>query len=104
MMEREHDIDCWPDMSTDIHDTREQCAYCNRNAPTQPPHPTMPPSTPFEAVFSIFFTYGGRYYLLVGDCLSGWVEVFGSPGGTAGLIRHHCSFFAQIWCSGKTFQ
>ena len=94
----------WPGMSKDIRDTRDRCADCNRNAPAQaatPPLPTTPPSTPFEAVFADFFTYSGRHYLVVGDRLSGWVEVFGSPAGTtlagaAGLIRHLRSFFATF--------
>ena len=52
-------------------------------------------------MFADFFTYGGRHYLLVGDRLSGWVEVFGSPAGTAlagaaGLICHLRSFFATF--------
>ena len=52
-------------------------------------------------MFADFFTFGGRHYLVVGDRLSGWVEVFGSPAGTtlagaAGLIRHLRSFFATF--------
>ncbi|CAB4046118.1 Hypothetical predicted protein, partial [Paramuricea clavata] len=47
-----------------------------------PPLPTTPPSTPFEAIFSDFFDYGGRHYLVVGDRLSGWVEVLSSTAGT----------------------
>ena len=94
----------WPGMSKDIRETREGCADCNRNAPSQattPPLPSPPPSTPFEAVFADFFDYGGRHYLVVGDRLSGWVEVFGSTAGTnlagaAGLIRHLRSFFATF--------
>ena len=83
---------------------RDRCADCHRNAPTQaatPPLPTTPPSTLFEAVFADFFTYGGRHYLVIGDRLSGWVEVFGSPAGTtlAGptyLIHHLRSFFTTF--------
>ncbi|KAK3750834.1 hypothetical protein QZH41_007149 [Actinostola sp. cb2023] len=94
----------WPGMSKDIRETREGCADCNRNAPSQattPPLPSPPPSTPFEAVFADFFDYGGRHYLVVGERLSGWVEVFGSTAGTnlagaAGLIRHLRSFFATL--------
>ena len=63
--------------------------------------PTTPPSTPFEAMFADFFTYGGHHYLVVGDCLSCWVEIFGSPAGTtlagtAGLIHHLHSFFTTF--------
>ena len=81
----------WPGISMDIHDTRDRCADCNRNAPTQAATP----------VFADFFTYGGRHYLVVGDRLSGWGEVFGSPAGTtlagaAGLIRHLRSFLATF--------
>ena len=91
-------------MSKDIRDTRDGWADCNRNAPSQaatPPHPSPPPSTPFEAVFADFFDYGGRHYLVVGDRLSGWVEILSSSagtdlGGSAGLIRHLRSFFATF--------
>ena len=104
MEQRARAIVYWPGMSKDIRDTRDRCADCNRNAPSQtatPPLPTTPPSTPFEAVFADFFTYGGRHYLIVGDRLSGWVEVFGCPAGTTlagatGLIRHLRSFFATF--------
>ena len=91
-------------MSKDIRTTREGCADCNRNAPSQaatPPLPSPPPSTPFESVFADFFKYGGHQYLVVGDRLSGWVEVSGSPAsntlaGAAGLVRHLRSFFATF--------
>ena len=48
-----------------------------------------------------FFDYGGSHYLVVGDKLSGWVEVFRSTagsdlGGSAGLIRHLRTFFATF--------
>ena len=104
MEQRARAIVYWPGMSRDIRDTRERCADCNRNAPSQaatPPHPSPPPSTPFEAVFADFFDYGGRHYLVVGDRLSGWVEILSSSagtdlGGSAGLIRHLRSFFATF--------
>ena len=62
----------WPGMWKDIRETREGCADCNRNAPSQAatlPLPSSPPSTPFEAVFADFFDYGGHHYLVVGDTL-----------------------------------
>ncbi|KAK3702077.1 hypothetical protein QZH41_014766 [Actinostola sp. cb2023] len=104
MEQRARAIVYWPGMSKDIQNTRERCADCHRNAPSQaatPPLPSQPPSTPFEAVFADFFDYGGRHYLVIGDRLSGWVEVFGSTagtdqGGSTGLVRHLRTFFATF--------
>ena len=104
MEQRARSITYWPGMSKDIKKTRESCADCNRNAPSQAattPIPPPPPTTPFESVFADFFDYGGHHYLAVGDRLSGWVEVFGSKAGTTyagatGLIRHLRSFFATF--------
>ena len=104
MEQRARAIVYWPGMSKDIHNIREACTDCNRNAPSQaatPPVPSSPPSTPFEAVFADFFSHGGNQYLVVGDRLSGWVEVFSSSAGTtqagaAGLIRYLRCFFTTF--------
>ena len=104
MEQRARAIVYWPGMTNDIRSTRERCRDCNRNAPSQaatPPLPSPPPSTPFEAVFADFFTHGGSHYLVAGDRLSGWVEIFSSPvstnlAGAAGLVRHLRSFFATF--------
>ena len=104
MEQRAYAIVYWPGISKDIRETREGCADCNRNAPSQaatPPLPSTPPLSPFEAVFADFFDYRGCHYLVVGDRLSGWVEVLSSTAGTnlagsAGLVRHLRSFFATF--------
>ena len=102
MEQRARAIVYWPGLSKDTHNTRNNCTDCHRNAPSQaatPPIPSPPPSTPFEAIFADFFDYGGCHYLVVGDHLSGWVEVLRSTagtdlGGSAGLVRHFHTFFA----------
>ena len=104
MERRARAIVFWPGMTADIQDTRDRCRTCIRNAPSQaatPPLSSPPPSTPFEQVFADFFQYAGRHYLAVGDRLSGWVEIFGSPSGTvfagaSGLIKHLRAFFARF--------
>jgi hypothetical protein len=104
MEQRARAIAYWPGMSKDIRNTRDSCADCIRNAPSQaatPPTPSSPPTTPFEAVFADFFSHAGQHYLVVGDRLSGWTEVFSSPAGTtlagaAGLIRHLRCLFATF--------
>jgi hypothetical protein len=104
MEQRARAIVYWPGMTSDIRSKRESCGKCNRNAPSQaatPPIPSPAPSTPFESIYADFFDCGGRHYLVVGDRLSGWVEVYASPSGThasgaAGLIKHLRSLFATF--------
>ena len=94
----------WPGMTASIQETRSRCQECNRNAPSQastPTEPAIPPSTPFEQVFSDFFEFGGHHYLVAGDRLSGWSEVFSTPSGSSwsgarGLIACLRSLFATF--------
>ena len=75
----------WPGMTQDIHNIRDSCAYCNRNAPWQaatPSLPSHPSTTPFEKIFVDYFDYAGQHFLIVGDRLSGWSDVFGTLAGS----------------------
>ena len=101
---RAQSIVFWPGMTKDIQQTRAKCTDCNTNAPSQaqlPSNPASPPSTPFEKVFADFFDFGGHHYLVVGDRLSGWPEVYSTPTGSAhagarGLIACLRSLFATF--------
>ena len=94
----------WPGMSNDIYATRASCSECNKTAPSQaqtPSEPATAPSTPFEQIFSDFFDYAGHHYLIVGDRLSGWCEIFSTPSGTSqagsrGLISCLRRFFSTF--------
>ena len=104
MQVRAQSIVFWPGMTASIHDMRSKCGECNRNAPSQAPlpsEPAVPPSTPFEQIFADFFEFGGHHYLVIGDRLSGWSEVYSTPSGTAwsgarGLISCLRSFMATF--------
>ena len=93
----------WPGMSYDIKRIREECFSCNQNAPTQAPMPAEPPSipsAPFQQIFADFFDFAGRHYLVVGDRLSGWSEIYATPSGTQyagarGLIHCFRFFFGR---------
>lgn len=94
----------WSGMSRDIQDLRDRCSTCNKNAPSHaplPPEKSDPPTTPFEQVFADFFEFAGRHYLIVGDRLSGWAEVYSTPpggqySGVNGLLRCLRSFFGTF--------
>ena len=92
---RARSIVFWPGIPTTIQETRDRCQSCNKTAP--PPHAATPPaaldtpSTPFESVFADFCDYGGCHCIVVGDRLSGWVDIYKTPpstqySGATGLI------------------
>ena len=84
--------------------TRANCRDCIVNAPSQPAQPsppTVPFSTPFEKVFADFIHSTAQHYLVVGNRLSGWSDVFTSPhgspqSGSAGLISCMRNYFARF--------
>ena len=94
----------WPGMTNDISERRNQCLQCNRNAPTQsaiPSEPCDPPSSPFEQIFADFFDFGGHHYLVAGDRLSGFAEIFQTPSGSSsagaqGLVKCLRKWFATF--------
>ena len=104
MQSRAQSIVFWPGMTLDIQETRSKCRECNRNAPSQAPtpsEPAVPPLTPFEQIFADFFEFGGHHYLVAGDRLSGWSEIFSTPSGSAwsgarGLIGCLRSLFSTF--------
>ena len=68
----------WPGITKDIEAVRAACSSCNRSMPSQPRTPPVEPlipSTPFEAVACDYFKFGGYYYFVAADRLSGWLEV-----------------------------
>lgn len=91
-------------MTDDIKQTRSAWNDCNTTAPSQESLPatvTVPPSSPFEEVFADYFDYGGNHYLVVGDRLSGWADVFLSPHGSPqsgadGLVACLRNYFARF--------
>ena len=104
MLNRARTILYWPGISNDIQRIRNSCTVCCRNAPSQAPLPAAVPEcpeTPFEAVFADFFEKSGHHYLVAGDRLSGWVEVYASPVGSSkagarGLISHLRTLFTTF--------
>ena len=101
MESRAHQIIYWPGMNADIQRTRDECLLCCKNATSHRALSTSEPdipSTPFESIFADYFDVSNFHYLLTGDRLSGWVEVFSAPFaskhyGSNGLIAHLRSLF-----------
>ena len=78
MILRTHEAVWWPNITSDIAETRARCSTCVRNAPTQlplpPVHPPLP-QYPFQMLSSDYFNYEGHNYLVVVDRYSSWTLI-----------------------------
>ena len=94
----------WPGITNDIEKSRLDCRSCHRNAPSQakiPPKEPRIPSVPFEMIFADYLKLEGNNFLIIGDRLSGWTEIFRNKGedsaaGSKGLckaLRHMFTTF-----------
>ncbi len=80
----------WPGMTTDIELTRQRCATCNKNAPSNPNMPPITPITPeypFQHVAADYFDYNGRSYGVIVDRFSNWFQIWQAPTGSMSLIQ-----------------
>ena len=90
----------WPGITTDIATTRNKCAACNSNAPSQA---AMPPTTtpeqpeyPFQHICADFFHHEGAAYLVLVDRYSGWPIVSPATNGATGLAHTLRDTFATF--------
>ena len=89
----------WPGITADIAATRNKCAACNSNAPSQA---TMPPTTPeqpeypFQHICADFFHHEGAAYLVLVDRYSGWPIVSPATNGATGLAHTLRDTFATF--------
>ena len=63
--------------------------------------PRCPLTRPFEKTFADYFDYAVRHFLIVGDRLSSWSDVFGTPAGSTvtgaiALLRLLLSYFVTV--------
>ena len=86
MLGQAQDTVFWPGITADVEKTRKSCRTCNKNSPSQakmPPIEQAIPQTPFEQIFADYCDLGRSHYLISGDRLSGWVEIFKIEVGSA---------------------
>ena len=80
----------WPGITKDIAATRDRCAICNGNAPSQPAMPSITPVEslyPFQHICADFFHHQGVTYLVLVDRFSNWPVVNTSRDGATGLTQ-----------------
>ena len=91
----------WPGISIDIELVRQNCRPCNTNAPSQPKlPPQLPriPTVPFELIFADFFKLSGKFFLIIGDRLSGWTEIVNvKPNSESSGSKGLCNAFRQVF-------
>ncbi|KAK3690843.1 hypothetical protein RRG08_021542 [Elysia crispata] len=90
MCARTADSVFWPNITTNITRTRNQCAQCNRAAKAntiQLPTDIIPPDYPFQQLCRDYFSYNNHGYAVIVDRYSSWSMVFRSEAGAEGLVR-----------------
>lgn len=68
----------WPGMSRDVEAMVRRCRACAERAARPPREPLMPhhiPPLPWTKVGSDIFQYGGKYFLILVDYFSNFIEV-----------------------------
>ena len=93
MESRARSIVFWPRVTNGIRAVRELCSVCKQSAPSQAATPAI--------------HFGGCRYLVAGEQISGWVEIFKAPHGTAqadaqGLIAALRALFATFGVPEET--
>lgn len=76
----------WPQIDAHIEALASGCAPCAavRSAPPRvPPVPFVWPTEPWTRLHVDFLQHGGKYYLVIIDSHSKWIEVFLMNGGTS---------------------
>lgn len=79
---RARDVMWWPGMTTQIEHVVKACDTCSEHLPSQPREPLIPhelPGRPWENIASDIFQIRSKYYLLVVDYYSKYVEVYTLP-------------------------
>ena len=90
MSARATDSVFWPNLTTDLHRIREECAHCHRIAksnPMQPPADHTTPDYPFQKICSDYLTWGNHEYVVIVDRYSNWPMVFKAENGAEGLVK-----------------
>ena len=101
MFSRAQTIVFWPGITVDIEMARTKCRTCHRNAPSQarlPPNEPRIPKVPFEMIYADYFKLQGSHFLIVGDRLSGWTEVFRTkPGSSSSGSKGLCEALRRVF-------
>ena len=90
MCARAGDSIFWPNITTDITRTREECTHCHRSAksnPMQPPCDISPPDYPFQKICADYFSFNNNEYVVIVDRYSSWPIVHRSESGADGLVK-----------------
>ena len=86
-------------MTADIQDARKECLTCHKNAPSKAattPIERETPKVPFEMLYSDYFKLKGHWYLIIGDRLSGWTEIYRNANAGSGA-RGLCNSLRRVF-------
>ena len=89
----------WPNMSTSLQQTRDECDWCIKRAPSQaklPPADIENPTKPMQSICIDFATVGGRRYGIMVDRYSNWPTVWSCRSKTlCNWLADHIKIFGM---------
>ena len=68
----------WPGIDRDIENFVQGCRHCQDHLPSNAKEPMInkpTPDRPFQQIAADFGSYGGRQFLIVVDCQTGWPDI-----------------------------
>lgn len=83
----------WPNLSRDIEDYISKCQVCQLNRKSNQKESLINrelPSRVWQYLFSDFFEYNGKNFLLIVDAYSNWIEVTSTKTKTADDVINFC--------------
>ena len=88
----------WAGITGDIERIRQNCSFCERNAPTQPAMPPLPlasPQYPFQMIVADYFEVKGKSWLVIADRFSSWLSLHYYPreASSSDLIKSLKEYF-----------
>nr|CAI5861345.1 unnamed protein product [Callosobruchus analis] len=91
--QRARQIFYWPGMSSDVEQFIYKCEVCQTNRRSQQKETLVPhemPSRPWQYIFSDFFEFQSKNFILLIDSYSNWIEVEQTKSKTAEEVINFC--------------
>ena len=98
----------WPGIDGDIENYVKGCCHCQNRLPSNTKEPLLSkpvPARPFQQIAVDFASHGGRQFLIIVDCKTGWPDVIDMGRDTTAqkltnVLRYRTAVPDVLWSDG----